>query len=186
MRNSFQRIMLLGCLCAIGLVGCSKIDIFFNGKSKQEALAKKVKAEKVLMKKAKRIMQRPSFDKPKLNGTANSIGLWMAKELCSTPLHRLETEYLELIKTADKGLNAKKFNDEFYKQAETVAKHNQRMNIEYSLLCQKNPAGDDFNKVLDSDVISHAYYHLRRKCSDKFPSKTMTSLTINNLFYFCK
>lgn len=183
---SVARFTLLASLCFSFLSGCTQIDRFINGSSKQEALAAKVKAQTVILKRVKSIMKRNSFNDPKLIGTSNSLGLWMAKELCSTPLHDLESEYHQRIIKADKSLKKKIFDDKFYDEAEAIDKHNQRMNIEYSLICQKNPSGDDLNKVLDSEVISHAYYHLKRKCSDRYTSKTITSMAIHNLFYFCK
>lgn len=166
-------------------IGCLELDRFFNGETKREKVQKKIKAQKFFVGKVKKIVKNKRFKDPKLTGTVNKLGLWMAKEVCATSLNRYEEEYHKLIMKADKLVKKKELPDEFFALYDEVVAHNNKMNIEYSLLCQKNPSGDDMSKVKDSDVIATTVYHLFRKCKDKYNNPVLTSLIANNFFLFC-
>ena len=120
-----------------------------------------------------------------MKGTVNSLGLWMAKEICPTPLYKFELKYHELLIEAKKMVNKKEVPDQFFALFDEIEAHNNKMNIEYSMVCQKNPSGVDMKKVNDVDVIANTTYHLHRKCKDRYKSKVFTALVANNLFLFC-
>ena len=109
----------------------------------------------------------------------------MGREICVSDLHEKEIEYNRMLVKAKKMVKQKELPDEFFLLNEKINDHYAIMNIEYSLICQKNPSLDDLKKVKDSEVVINAVYQLHEKCKDRYPSFIFTSLIANNLFSFC-